>query len=59
MIVDILKMHFKEINIKNRLFNYYSDYLIKAKKREINVLIDERNYQNLVIYFTRYDFRRQ
>ena len=59
MIVDILKMHFKEINIKNRLFNYYSDYLIKAKKREINVLIDKRNYQNLVIYFTRYDFRRQ
>ena len=33
MIVDILKMHFKEINIKNRLINYYSDYLIKAKKK--------------------------
>ena len=49
-------MHFKEINIKNRVFNYYLDYLIKVNKLETkNVLINEKNYKDLVIYFTRYD----
>ena len=34
--------------------NYFGD-LIKAKKSEIkNILIDEKNYKDLVIYFTRY-----
>ena len=56
MILDIRKMHFKEINIKNRVYNYYFDYLIKAKKiRNKKYLIDEKNYNNLVIYFARYD----
>ena len=32
MIVNIYKMQFKEINIKNKLYKYYFDYLIKAKK---------------------------
>ena len=32
----------KEINIKDRLYNYYFDKLIKAKKSETkNILIDE------------------
>ena len=45
----------KEINIKDRLYNYYFDKLIKAKKSETkNILIDEKNYANLVIYFTLY-----
>ena len=35
-------MHIKEINIKNRVYDYYFDYLIKAKKLETkNILIDE------------------
>ena len=56
MILDIHDMHFKEINIKNRVYNYYFDYLIKAKKiRNKKDLIDEKNYNNLVIYFARYD----
>ena len=25
MIVDLYKMHFKEINIKNKVFNYYNN----------------------------------
>ena len=25
-------MHFKEINIKNKVYKYYFDYLIKAKR---------------------------
>ena len=49
-------MHFKEINIKNRFYDYYFDYLIKAKKTETkNILIDEKNCKDLFLYFTRYD----
>ena len=48
-------MHSKEINIKNRVNNYYFDKLVKAKKLEIKIiLIDKKNYQDLVTYFTRY-----
>ena len=48
-------MHIKEINIRNlRLYNYYFDKLIKAKKLETkNMLINEKNYKDLVNYFTR------
>ena len=59
MIVDICKIYFnfKEIDIKNRVDNYYFDYLIKAEKLEIkNILIDEKNYWDLIIYFTIYDW---
>ena len=55
MIVGIYKIHAKKINIKNRVYNYYFDNLIKAKKIETeNNLMDEKNYKDLVIYFTRY-----
>ena len=48
-------MHVKEINTKNRVYNYYFDNLVKAKEWENkNILIDGKNYKNLVIYFTRY-----
>ena len=54
-IVDIYKMHIKEINIKIRVFDYF-DNLIKAKKLETkSALIDRKNYMDLVIYFTIYD----
>ena len=46
-------MNIKEVNIKNRVYNYDFDHLIKEKKETKNILIDERNYKNLVIYFTR------
>ena len=47
-------MHIKEINIKNRIHNYYFDNLIKAKKLETkSTLIDEKNHKDLVTYFTR------
>ena len=32
MIADIYKMYIKKMNIKNRVYNYYFDNLIKAKK---------------------------
>ena len=49
-------MHFKEINTKTRIYNYYFDYLIKAKTLENKtILTDRRNYKDLVIGFTRYD----
>ena len=55
MIVEKYKIHVKEINLKNRIYNYYLTNFIKAKKLEAeNVLIDEKNYKDFVIYFTRY-----
>ena len=43
VIVGMYEIHIKEINIKNQVYNYFSD-LIKAKKLEIkNILIDEKN----------------
>ena len=32
-------MHIKEINIKNQIYNYYFDNLIKAKKLETKYII--------------------
>ena len=37
MIVDIYKVHFKGINIKNRFCDCFFDYLIKAKKVELKI----------------------
>ena len=36
MIMDswiYIKVHVKEVNIKNRVYNYYRDYLIKTNKQ--------------------------
>ena len=51
MIMGIYGIHFKEINITNREYNYYFDNLVKDKNLETkNMLIDEKNYKDLVIY---------
>ena len=48
-------MHIQEINIKSRVYRYYFDNLVKPKKLETkNILIDEKNYKDLTIYFTKY-----
>ena len=48
-------MHAKEINIKNRVYNFILTIWSKPKKIETkNVLIDKKNYKDLVIYFTAY-----
>ena len=55
VIVGIYKMHIKEIKIKSRVFNN----LIKSKNLKTrNILIDKKNYDDLVIYFIRYDGRK-
>ena len=55
MTVGIYKIHINEINIKNKLYNYYFDNLVKGKQLETkNILIDEKNYKDVTIYFTRY-----
>ena len=52
MIVEIYKVHIKEIKIKN--FICFDD-LIKAKTLETKtILISEKNFKNLVICFIRY-----
>ena len=53
MIVDIY-IKKKHINIKNRI-SKYSDKLIESQKTETeNISINEKNYKDLVIYFTNY-----
>ena len=47
-------MQFKETSIKNEVYSYCFDNLIKAKKLETkSFLIHNKNYRNLVIYFAR------
>ena len=51
----IWKMQIQEISIKNWVYNYYFDNLVKTKKLKTkNILINEKNYNDLVIYFTIY-----
>ena len=53
------KMYTKEINIKNIVCNYYFDILMKAKKLDTkNIVIDQKNYKDFTVYFTRYDSRK-
>ena len=51
-------MHFKQINTKNKVYNY-CDNLIKVKKLETkNILRDEKSVKDLIIYFARYDHKK-
>ena len=48
-------MHIQEINIENQVYNYHFDNLVKTKKLETkNILINKKDYKDLVIYFIRY-----
>ena len=41
--------------MKNRFYNYSFDKLVRAKTLETkNILIDEINYQDFILYFVRY-----
>ena len=52
-------MHIHKINIKNRVYSYHFDNLVKAKKLDTkNIFIDKKNYKDLMIYFTRYVHRK-
>ena len=44
-IVGIYKMDIKKINIENRVYNYYFDKLIVAKKLETQHAINRREKQ--------------
>ena len=46
-------MNIKDINIKNRVYSYCFDNLIKVKKKIETkiILINEKNCKDLVIYF--------
>ena len=41
-------IHIQEINIRNRVYSCYFNNLAKEKKSN---LIDEKNYEDFVIYF--------
>ena len=51
MIVGIYKMH---INIKNRFHNHSGDLIRPEQTETKNIFIDEKNFKDFVIYFTRY-----
>ena len=54
MIVGINKVLIRKISIKNGVYNYYFDNLMKAKKfKSKNNLLDEKNSKDLVIYCAR------
>ena len=58
MIAGLYEMHFKQINTKNKVYNY-CDNLIKVKKLETkNILRDEKSVKDLIIYFARYDHKK-
>ena len=46
---QVLKMHIKDININTRVYNYYFDNLIKAKKGNKNILIDDKTHEDMVM----------
>ena len=47
-------MHANKIHIKNQVYNYYSDNLVKAIKLETKIFFINEKHKDLVIYFTRY-----
>ena len=52
-------MYIKEVNIKNRVYNYCFHNFIRGKKIVAkNILSHEKNYKDLVIYFTRYVYSK-
>ena len=51
-------MHVKEVNIKNRIYNYYFEILSKEKTRNKKIFINKKNYKDLVIYITRYVYKK-
>ena len=42
------------IKIKSRICNYFNNLIESEKLKNKNILVDEKNFKNLVIYFTRY-----
>ena len=48
-------MYIQGINIKNRVYKYCFDNLVKPKTIETeNILTNKKNYKDLAISFTRY-----
>ena len=47
-------MRINKINIKNHVCSYHCNNSIEAKKKADKILIDEKNFQDLMIYFSRY-----
>ena len=55
MIVGKYNIHINEIYIKNQVCHYYFNNAANAKKLATNnILIDEKSYKYLVIYFTKF-----
>ena len=48
----------KETNITNRAQNYYDGLVNLATLKTKNIIIDEKNYKDWVIYFVRYVLKK-
>ena len=52
-------MHVQEINIKNQVYNYYFDSLVKTKMLENKtILTDKKNCRDILIYVIRYVYSK-
>ena len=56
MIVAVYKMYTTEIIIKSQIFDIYENLVRPEKLETKNILIDEKSYKGLVIYFNRYEY---
>ena len=54
MIVSVCKMNVRDSNIKNRVYNYYFDNLVKARKSETKYFNGREKHKDSVVYYTRY-----
>ena len=47
MILDLHKMHFKQISIENKVCNYYESLINAIKLKIKNIIMDEKKIQEL------------
>ena len=47
-------MNVRDSNIKNRVYNYYFDNLVKARKSETKYFNGREKHKDSVVYYTRY-----
>ena len=48
-------MLIKEINIKSQTYDYFDNLIKRKKSKAENILITKKEYEDLLIYFIRYN----
>lgn len=58
MISDAYQKHLKEINIKNRVYNYYRNLVKTDDLKTENIMSDEKSHKDLIISFVSYILKK-